>query len=154
MTDFISTSSHRLLHRHIHLSLSLQALPSVEVQLIGRGALKLRSFIVVKRFLVAHATALRFGCFNYVCLIGLVGAKGVAAEFGVGPAGADETIAIAPVFGEVVEEAACGVLACCHPLETMAGVWRCTDHVIPSQSPFPVSPSTTYAHLSLSSQSL
>ena len=37
---------------------------------------------------------------------GLVGAEVITAEFGVGPAGADESSGVRPVFGKVVQEAA------------------------------------------------
>ena len=55
---------------------------------------------------MTHAAVLGFGRFDDVRFVRLIGAEGVAAVFGVGPAGADEALAAGPVFGEVVEEAA------------------------------------------------
>lgn len=83
-------------------------LTSCEVILFnGLGALELCCFVVVERLLVSHAATLGCRSLDDVCFFRLVGAEGVAAELGVGPASADEAFCAGPVFGEVVEEAAC-----------------------------------------------
>lgn len=88
------------------MSLLLEILLALLLSILRGGPLQLGRLVVVKRFAVGVASMLR-GCrFQEVRFVGLRGFEGVRAELGVRPAGAREAVAVRPIFGEVVEEAA------------------------------------------------
>jgi len=63
---------------------------------------------VIERLLISETPAPGVLRLHHVCFVELVGGvEAVAAELGVGPAGALEAGTIRPVLGQVVEEAAC-----------------------------------------------
>ena len=71
---------------HIRLRLAFLALsPGQVVHLVGLCPRELRRLVVIEGLLVAFSTAPRVERLHHMCLFRLVGAEGVATEFGVGP---------------------------------------------------------------------
>ena len=137
-----------------HLLL-LQVLPPA---LSRRRTLQLRRLIMIQRFVVAQASMSGFGGLDEVCFVGLVGGEGEGAELRVGPAGALEAGVVAPVFGEVVEEAAWGGLVSSASCAMVGGGMDAgevveTDHESRARSPAPADSSTRSSHPSPSSRS-